>query len=114
MGPGFRQDDIESVATASFNFKQPNGAGAIAPAPPVLILGSIVMVVMVVMVVMMPVGHPDDDARPISVVMVMVVVVLREPDVSVPRRRRLLLVERLQQRARIRDRLQQVGIGIGL
>ena len=72
MGPGFRQDDIESVATASFNFKQPNGAGAIAPAPPVLILGSIVMVVMVVMMMMMPVGHPDDDARPISVMMVMV------------------------------------------
>jgi hypothetical protein len=60
MGPGFRQDDIKSVATAGFNFKQPNGAGAIAPAPPALILRSIVMVVMVVMMMMMPVGHPDD------------------------------------------------------
>jgi hypothetical protein len=63
----------------------------------------------------MPVGHPDDDARPISVMVVMVMmVILRELDVSVSRRRRLLLVERLQQRTGIRYRLQQVGIGIGL
>jgi hypothetical protein len=73
------------------------------------------VVVMMVMVVVMPMGHPDDDARPISVmVMVVVMVILRELNISILRRRGPLLVERLQQRAGIRDRLQQVGIGIGL
>jgi hypothetical protein len=89
---------------------------SIAPEPPAFIPSGLSIVVMVVVMVVMPMGHPDDDARPISVMMMMMVVmvILRELDISVPRRRRPLFVERLQQRARIRDRLQQVGIGIGL
>ena len=89
---------------------------SIAPEPPAFIPSglSIVVMVMMMMVVVVPMRHPDDDARPISVMMMVVMVILRELDISVPRRRRPLFVERLQQRARIRDRPQQVGIGIGL
>jgi hypothetical protein len=81
----------------------------------VFIPESVVMVVMmmVVMVMMMPMGHPDDDTRPISVMMVVVMVILRELDISIRGRRRPLFVDRLQERARIRDRLQQLGIGVG-
>ena len=72
------------------------------------------VVMMMVMVVMMPVGQPDDDARPISVMMMVVVmVILRELDISVRGSRGPLLVDRLQERARIRDRLQELGIGVG-
>jgi hypothetical protein len=46
--------------------------------------------------------------------MVVVMVILRELDISIRGRRGSLFVDRLQQRARIRDRLQQIGIGIGL
>ena len=73
----------------------------------------VIVVMMVVVMMVMPMGQPDDDARPISVMMMVVMVILRELDISVPRRRWLLLVDRLQERARIRDRLQQLGIGVG-
>jgi hypothetical protein len=94
---------------------QHNGSGAIAPEPPLFIPSgsSIVVIVVVVVMMVMPMGQPDDDARPISVMMMVVMVILRELDISVPGRRWLLLVDRLQERARIRDRLQQLGIGVG-
>jgi hypothetical protein len=97
---------------------QHNGSGAIAREPRLFIpSGSsivvIVVMMMVVVMMVMPMGQPDDDARPISVMMMVVMVILRELDISVPRRRWLLLVDRLQERARIRDRLQQLGIGVG-
>jgi hypothetical protein len=72
------------------------------------------MVVMVMMMVVMPVRNDHDPRSTISVVMVVVMmVILRELDVSVLCLRGPLLVDRLQQRARIRDRLQQFGIGVG-
>jgi len=78
--------------------------------------GSSIMVMMVVVMmvmVVMPMRHPDDDARPISVMMVVMMVILRELDIAVGGSRRPLLVDRLQQRGRIRDRLEQFGIGVG-
>jgi len=93
-----------------------SGAGAIAPAPPVFIpSGSsiVVMVVMMMMVVMMPMGQPDDDARPIRVMMMVVMVILRELDISIRGRRGSLFVDCLQECARVRDRLQELGIGVG-
>jgi hypothetical protein len=72
-----------------------------------------VVMMMVVMVVMMPMRHPDDDARPVSVMMVVMMVILRELDITIRGSRRPLFVNRLQQRGRIRDRLQELGIGVG-
>ncbi len=97
-----------------------------------------VMMVMMVMVVMMVAvavtARHDDDAGPITaivvpailavvmvmvilaVVMVMVMVVmikLSQLDVVVRRRDRRRFIDGLQQRRGVRDRLQQVGEGIG-
>jgi hypothetical protein len=75
-----------------------------------------VMVVMVMMMMMVPEGQRKHDARTMVVVMVMVVMVVMVRDLNVARigRRILLLVDRLQHRAGVRDRLQQIGIGMGL
>jgi hypothetical protein len=69
------------------------------------------MVMMVVMMMVVPVA-PDDDG---SVVMVMMVVMsLCELHSGLRRGNRRALIDYLQRRRRIRDRLQQVGVRIGL
>jgi hypothetical protein len=73
----------------------------------------VVMMMVVMVVMMMPMRHPDDDARPVSVMMVVMMVILRELDITIRGSRRPLFVNRLQQRGRIRDRLQELGIGVG-
>jgi len=74
---------------------------------------SVVVVMVMVMVVVVPVRDDHDPRSAISVVMMMVVmVILRELDIAVGGRRGPL-VDRLQEHARIRDRLQQLGIGVG-
>jgi hypothetical protein len=74
----------------------------------------VVVMVMVMMVVVVPVRDDHDPRSAISVVMMMVVmVILRELDIAVGGRRGPLFVDRLQEHARIRDRLQQLGIGVG-
>jgi hypothetical protein len=73
-----------------------------------------VVVVMVMMMVVVPVRDDHDPRSAISVMMVVVVVILRELDIAVGGRRGPLFVDRLQEHARIRDRLQQLGIGVGL
>jgi hypothetical protein len=74
----------------------------------------VVVVVMMMMMVVMPVRDDHNPRSPISVVMVvMVMVILRELDIAVGGRRGPLFVDRLQEHARIRDRLQELGIGVG-
>ncbi|MBV9457391.1 MAG: hypothetical protein JO141_07765 [Bradyrhizobium sp.] len=69
------------------------------------------MMMMVVVVVMVPVA-PDDDG---PVVMVMMVVMgLGELHSGLCRGNWRAFINHFQRRRRIRDRLQQVGIGIGL
>jgi hypothetical protein len=68
---------------------------------------------MMVVMMMMPMGHPDDDARPVRVMMMVVMVILRELDISIRGRRGSLFVNCLQECARVRDRLQELGIGVG-
>ena len=73
-----------------------------------------VVVVMVMVMMVVPMRDDHDPRSAISVVMMMVVmVILRELDIAVGGRRRPLFVDRLQEHARIRDRLQQFGIGVG-
>jgi len=72
------------------------------------------VVVMVMMMVVMPVRDDHDPRSAISVVMVvMMVVILRELDIAVGGRRGPLFVDCPQLHARIRDRLQQLRIGVG-
>ena len=76
-----------------------------------------VMMVMVVVVVVVtvPERQRKHDARTMVVVMMMVMMVMiRELHIARIGRRTLLLVDRLQRRAGVRDRLQEVGIGMGL
>ena len=75
----------------------------------------VVMVMVMVMMVVVPVRDDHDPRSAISVVMMMMVVmvILRELDIAVGGRRGPLFVDRLQEHARIRDRLQQLGIGVG-
>ena len=75
----------------------------------------VVMVMVMVMMVVVPVRDDHDPRSAISVVMMMMVVmvILRELDIAIGGRRRPLFVDRLQEHARIRDRLQQLGIGVG-
>ena len=74
----------------------------------------VVVVMMVVVVVVMPVRDDHDPRSAISMVMVVVMmVILRELDIAVGGCRGPLLVDRLQEHARIRDRLQELGIGVG-
>lgn len=70
---------------------------------------------MMMMVVMVPVA-PDHDDRPagISVVMVMVVMGLRQLNIGFGRSGRRAFIDDPQLRGGVRDRLQQVGVGIGL
>ena len=73
-----------------------------------------VVVVMVMVMMVVPMRDDHDPRSAISVVMMMVVmVILRELDIAVGGRRGPLFVDRLQEHARIRDRLQQFGIGVG-
>jgi hypothetical protein len=74
------------------------------------------MVVVMMVVVTVPPDHDPDRTAPPMVVMVMVVVMmaeLRELNIGLCRRRSAF-VHDPQQRGRIRNRLQQVGIGIDL
>ena len=76
-----------------------------------------VVMVMVVMPPIAPEGperRPDHEASSVVVVVVVVmIVVLRQLNVAFLRCPALLFIHRLQQRACIRDRLQQLGIGVG-
>jgi hypothetical protein len=119
MGPvglAFRQDDGRECCNHQIQyFKQPkrrrrHRASTAGSIPESVV---VVMVMMMVMVVM-PVRDDHDPRSAISVVMVVVMmVILRELDISIRGRRRLLFVDHLQERARIRDRLQELGIGVG-
>ncbi len=74
------------------------------------------VMVMVVMMMMVPVRH-DHDARgptPVMVVVMMVVMVLRELHPRLVADGTLLLIHRLQDLAGIGDRLEEVGVGIGV
>ena len=71
------------------------------------------MVVMVVMVVS-PMRNDDAHGAAEGVVMMMVVVVRRDLEFANPRGRGLLFVDGEQQGAGIRDRLQQIGVGVSL
>jgi len=73
-----------------------------------------VVMMMVVMVVTVPERQRKHDARTMVVVMMMVMVMIRELYIARIGRRTLLLVDRLQRRAGVRDRLQEIGIGMGL
>jgi hypothetical protein len=77
------------------------------------------IVVVVVMMVVMASG-PEHDPRDDPAIGVMVVVVMmvtthhdKLRHLDIPRRRRSGFVDRLQQRRGVRDRLEQVGEGIG-
>ena len=71
-----------------------------------------VVMMMVVVVVVVAMRHDDDDGPPVPTVMVMMVVVMMELgklNVVFRRWRRDLLVDGLQHRLGVRDRLQQIG-----
>src|SRR5258708_29580408 len=79
------------------------------------------MVMMVVMVMTVSARHDDDAGRliipiisaiSVVVVMMMVMVELGKLNVFVRRRGRRGFIDRLQQRSRVRDRLEKVGEGI--
>jgi hypothetical protein len=72
------------------------------------------MVVMMMMVVMPMASYHDDRATPVMVVvMVMMMVVhLSQLHISFRGFGRRLLIQRLQRLGRIRDRFEQVGVGI--
>ena len=72
------------------------------------------MMVVVVMVVMpMASDHNDRAAPPMAVVMVMMMMVhLGHQHISFRGFGRRLLIQRLQRLCRIRDRCEQVGVGI--
>ena len=70
---------------------------------------------MMVVVVPVPERQRKHDVRAtVVVMMMMVVVVVRELHIARIGRRILLLVDRLQYRAGVRYRLQEIGIGVGL
>ncbi len=74
-----------------------------------------VMVVMMMMVVMpMAANHDDRATSPMAVVMVMVMPLshLHIPHISFRGFGRRLLIQRLQRFCRIRDRCEQVSVGI--
>ena len=94
-----------------------NGPGARAPGPfcrSSLPPASIVVMVMMVMVVMPMASDHDDRGTPhMAVVMVMMMAVhLSQLDVPFRGFGRRLLIQRLQRLCRIRDRCEQVGVGI--
>lgn len=70
------------------------------------------MVVVVVMMVMVVPMRPHHDHRAVPVMMMVVVMVAHLHDLSVGWLSALLAVHRLQDDAGIRDRLQQIGIGV--
>ena len=71
------------------------------------------MVVMVVVVMMPMASNHDHRGTPrMAVVMVMMMVHLSQLHISLRGFGRRLLIQRLQRLCRIRDRLEQVGIGI--
>jgi len=74
------------------------------------------MVMVMVVMMMVPVRH-DHDARgptPVMVVVMMVVMVLRKLHPRLITHGTLLLIHRLQDLAGIGDRLEEVGVGIGV
>jgi hypothetical protein len=84
---------------------------------------AVMMVVVMVMVAVAGAGH-DDDAGTVTVrvsamvvvmvmMMVMMTVKLGKLDIFVRRLGRSGFIDRLQQRGRVRDRLQQLSEGIG-
>jgi hypothetical protein len=71
------------------------------------------MVVMMMVVVMVPMASNHDDRGTPHMAVVMVMVVhLRHLHISFRGFGRRLLIQRLQRFCRIRDRLEQVGVGI--
>jgi hypothetical protein len=76
----------------------------------------VMMVVVMMMVVTMPMRHHHDHRPTPMMVMVMMMVMgeLRELDVVLCLRSRSSVVDGLQQRLRIRDRLEQIGERIRL
>ena len=71
------------------------------------------VMVVVMMVVVMPMApNHDDRATPHMAVVVVMVVHLSELHISFHGLGRRLLIQRLQRFCRIRDRLEQVGVGI--
>src|SRR5262245_17002863 len=73
-----------------------------------------VMVVVMMVVVIPAMRHHDDGPVEIGAVMMMVVMmILRELDGPLLPAGQLPIVERLQLRCRIRDRVQKLGVGIG-
>ena len=74
-----------------------------------------VMMMVMVVVVTVPERQRKHDARTMVVVMMMVMMVMiRELHIARIGRRTLMLIDRLQHRAGVRDRLQEIGIGMGL
>jgi hypothetical protein len=74
---------------------------------------AMMMVMVVMMMVMMPVASDHDDrATPHMAVVMMMVVHLSQPHISFRGLGRRLLIQGLQCFCRIRDRLEQVGVGI--
>jgi hypothetical protein len=72
-----------------------------------------VMVVVMMMVMMMPMAsNHDDRATPHMAVVMVVMVHLSHLHISFRGFGRRLLIQRLQRFCRIRDRLEQVGVGI--
>lgn len=75
----------------------------------------VVVVVMMVMVMMtVPERQRNHDVTTIMVMMMVVMMILRELHIARIGCRILLLVDCLQHRAGVPDRLQEIGIGMGL
>ena len=70
------------------------------------------MMMVMVVVVTVPERQRKHDAR--TMVVVMMMVMIRELHIARIGRRTLMLIDRLQHRAGVRDRLQEIGIGMGL
>ena len=71
-----------------------------------------IMVMIMVVMVTVPERQRKHDVR--TTVVVMMVVMIRELHIARIGRRTLLPIDRLQYRAGVRDRLQEIGIGMGL
>ena len=122
MGPRLRGDDIVERAQKT----GPRGPVLSSSFRPTSIVAAVeaVVMVMVIMMMMAVSGH-DDDPGPITIIIVsailavvmmvvvmMMMIELGELHISVRRLGRRRFIDSLQQRSRVRDRLQQVGEGI--
>jgi hypothetical protein len=81
-------------------------------APLAALMVVMIMVVMMMVVVTVPERQRKHDVR--TTVVVMMMVMIRELQIARIGRRTLLLVDCLQYRAGVRNRLQEIGIGMGL